>query len=320
MKAKPPKTIWPAYWHLFFASLAVIAIAAWLLAIAFPILKITSIVLLLLTAAGGIFTIILLLNHIIEIITANQQKLDQINESVLINRELLEQIAGIAKLSDAAKTILYRDIDIQQLRTAVMQKLHAQDIKATYAMIEDLARKPEYKTLAEELKMIADSYRDATEQERINQIAAYIEKLLDQRQWTTASTYIENFIKKFPDSEKALALRQKLADKKEQRKRQLLAEWDQAVKRQDTDRSIAVLKELDLYLSPSEGLALQESASEVFKNKLHTLGVRFALCVSEKRWSDALTTGREIIKGFPNSRMSGEIRSKMSILRELSQK
>jgi hypothetical protein len=320
MKVKSSKTIWHTRWHLFFAVLAVIAIAAWLLAITFPILKIISIVLLLLTAAVGIFIIILLLNHIIESIVAHQQKLDQINESVLINRELLDQIAGIAKLSDAAKAILYRDSDSQQLRAAVMQKLHAQDIKATYTMIEDLARKTDYSILAEELKTIADSYRDATEQERISLISGYIEKLLDQRQWAIAGGHIEDFIKKFPDSEKALSLRQKLSDKKEQCKRQLLAEWDQAVKRQDTDKSLAVLKELDLYLSPSEGLALQEAASEVFKNKLHALGVRFALAVSEKQWSNALTAGQEIIKGFPNSRMADEIRSKLPTLRELAKK
>ena len=320
MKAKSPKPIWLTHWHLFFAPLAVIAIAVWLLAIAFPVLKIISVVLLLLTAAVGIFIIILLLNHTIESVAANQQELDQISESIFINRELLEQITGIAKLSDAAKTILYRDIDSQQLRAAVMQKLHAQDPKATYAIIADLTRKVEYETLAEELKMIADSYSDATEQERIGQITGYIEKLLDQYQWATAAAHIEDFTKKFPDSEKAISLRQDLADKKEQRKRQLFAEWDQAVKRQDTDGSLAILKELDLYLSPSEGLALQEAASEVFKNKLHTLGVRFALCVSDKQWADALAAGQEIIKGFPNSRMADEIRSKLPILQELAKK
>ncbi len=320
MKANPSKTIWLTHWHLLLAVLAAIALASLLIAAAIPAFKIISIVLLLLTAALGIFIIILLLNHIIATITAHQQRLVQISESILINREMLEQAVSSAKLSDAAKVVLYRDTDGQQLRAAVMQKLHQQEIKATYAMIEDIARKTDYQTLAEELKMIADNYRDATEQERINQIAAYIEKLLDQRQWTTASVYIENFIKKFPDSEKALSFRQKLTDKKELRKRQLFAEWDNAVKRQDTDKSLAVLKELDLYLTPSEGLALQEAASEVFKNKLHTLGVRFALCVSEKRWADAILTGKEIIKGFPNSRMADEIRVKMSILRELSQK
>ncbi|MDD5011999.1 MAG: hypothetical protein PHQ00_07745 [Phycisphaerae bacterium] len=320
MKTNPSKMIWLTRWHLFFAVLAAVAIASLLVASAVPAVKIISVVLLLLAAAAGIFIIIFLLNHLVEITSAHQQKLEQINELLSANKELLEQTADTTRLSDAAKSVLYRDTDIQQLSAAVMQKLHQQDLKATYTMIENIARKTDYHALAEELEMFADSYRDATEQERVNQIAAYIEKLLDQRQWTTAAAYIENFIKKFPDSEKALSFRQKLTDKKEQRKRQLFAEWDSAVKRQDTDKSLAVLKELDFYLTPSEGLALQESASEVFKNKLHTLGVRFALCVSEKRWADAITTGKEIIKGFPNSRMADEIRGKMSILRELSQK
>jgi hypothetical protein len=129
---------------------------------------------------------------------------------------------------------------------------------------------------------------------------------------------IESVIKNYPDSEKAKALRQKFVDKKEQRKRQLLAAWDEAVKRDDTDRSLIVLKELDTYLTPSEALALQEAASEVFKNKLHNLGVRFSLAVSDKQWTEALQTGQEIIRAFPNSRMADEIREKLATLKNLA--
>jgi hypothetical protein len=314
MKAKLPSTLW----HFLFAILA--AIAIWVLAASFPAMKNSLLVLLFAIAAVGIFVIMILLSQTAKALADHQQRLDQITETISAGKDLLEQVDRDVKLGPAAKTILYREIDTQRLRAAVMQKLHDQDLKATYAMIEDLAAKAEYKTLAEELKMIADSYRDATEQGRINQIVSYIEKLLEQYQWLTAASQIEVFIKKFPNSEKALALRQKFTDKKELRKRQLFAAWDEAVKRADTDKSLAVLKELDSYLTPSEGLALQEAASEVFKNKLHTLGVRFALCVSEQRWSDALATGQEIIKEFPNSRMADEIRGKLPILQELGRK
>ncbi len=314
MKAKLPSTLW----HFLFAILA--AIAVWVLAASFPALKNSLLVFLSAIAAVGILVIMILLSQTAKALADHQQQLDQITETISAGKDLLEQIDRNVKLGPTAKTILYRDTDNQRLRTAVMQKLHDQDLKATYAMIDDLAARAEYKILAEELKMVADSYRDASEQGRINQIVAYIEKLLEQYQWSTAASQIEIFIKKFPDFEKALALRQKFTDKKEQRKRQLFAAWDEAVKRADTDKSLAVLKELDLYLTPSEGLALQEAASEVFKNKLHTLGVRFALCVSEQRWSDALATGQEIIKEFPNSRMADEIRGKLPILQELGRK
>ena len=96
----------------------------------------------------------------------------------------------------------------------------------------------------------------------------------------------------------------------------MLAVWDEAVKSKNTDRSLAILKELDMYLTPGEGLALQESASTVFRTKLHNLGVQFALAVSEKRWKDSLRTGRQIVRDFPNSRMAKEIRAKMDVLTE----
>jgi len=96
----------------------------------------------------------------------------------------------------------------------------------------------------------------------------------------------------------------------------LLAAWDEAVKRQQTDRSLDILKELDFYLSPNEALALQEAARDVFRTKLHNLGVQFALAVAEKQWVNALDVGQQIINDFPNSKMSEEIRGKLSVLQQ----
>jgi len=111
-------------------------------------------------------------------------------------------------------------------------------------------------------------------------------------------------------------MRQKLFDKKQERKKILLTAWDDAVKRQDTDRSLEILRELDLYLTPNEGLALQEAARDVFRTKLHNLGVQFSFAVSEKQWADAFETGCQIVRDFPNSRMAKEIREKIDILEQ----
>ncbi|MFA5292518.1 MAG: hypothetical protein WC496_05725 [Phycisphaerae bacterium] len=320
MRTKLPQTLWLVQWHLLFAGLMIVTVIVWVLADAMPVFKGSFMMLILFAAAVGMFGIILLLYEAVKILTIQQQQLEQISDALTASRSLFEQISKGVMLSEAAKTIAYRDMDNQYLRASVMEKLHQQDFRATYAMIEDIARRSEYKELAEELKTAADNYRDATEQERINQIVSYIERLFEQFQWTTASIQIESLIKKYPDSGKAEPLQQKLVEKKEQRKRQLLAAWDEAVKREDTDRSLMVLKELDVYLTPSEGLALQEAATEVFKNKLHNLGVQFALAVSDKQWADALITGQDIIRGFPNSKMADEIRGKLSTLRELARR
>ncbi len=85
---------------------------------------------------------------------------------------------------------------------------------------------------------------------------------------------------------------------------------------QETDRSLEILRELDMYLTPNEALALQEAAKDVFRTKLHNLGVQFTLAVSDKRWSSALEIGQQIMKDFPNSRMSVEIRDKLHVLQQ----
>jgi hypothetical protein len=71
-----------------------------------------------------------------------------------------------------------------------------------------------------------------------------------------------------------------------------------------------------MYLSPNEGLALQEAAKDAFRTKLHNLGVRFAMAVSDRQWDNALEIGQQIMKDFPNSRMSVEIREKLHVLRQ----
>jgi hypothetical protein len=264
-------------------------------------------------------TVILILSKTFKILSSlaeNGAKLEKITETLEKNRSVLTQINQNTRISETAKAIAFRDADIQSLREAVFDKLQQQDFDATYEIIDEIARRVEYKTLAEQLRTQADKYRDATDAERENQVIAHIEKLFESSQWTKASAQIERLIRDFSKSEKAKAMRQRLLDKKEERKKILLNAWDDAVKRQATDRSLEILRELDLYLTPNEGLALQEAARDVFRNKLHNMGVQFSLAVSGKQWEKAIETGEQIIRDFPNSRMAEEIHEKWDILKQ----
>jgi tetratricopeptide (TPR) repeat protein len=246
----------------------------------------------------------------------NGAKLDKLTETLEKNRSVMTQIGQNTRLSEAAKAIAFRDLEEQTLREAVFDKLQQQDFDATYEIIDEIARHIEYTSLAEQLRTQANDYRDATDTERVNQVIAHIEKLFENSQWAKASTQIERLIRDFPKSEAAKAMRQKLLDKKEERKKGLLNAWDDAIKRQATDRSLEILRELDLYLTPNEGLALQEAAKDVFRNKLHNLGVQFSLAVSGKQWEKAIEAGEQIIHDFPNSRMAEEIHEKWDILKQ----
>ena len=266
-----------------------------------------------------ISALLAMLSRVFKILDAlrdNSNKLEDVANALEKISSGLAQINHSTRVSETAKAIAFRDADRQSLREAVFDKLQQQDFIAAEDLITEIAKRPEYKELAEQLRIQTDRYHDATDQERLNQIMAHINKLLDDCQWGRASAQIEGLIKANTDNEQAKAMRQILLDKKQERKRILLAAWDDAIQNQETDRSLEILKELDQYLTPNEGLALQEAARDVFRTKLHNLGVQFAISVTEKRWVGALDIGQHIIAEFPNSKMSEEIRSKLDVLKQ----
>jgi len=265
---------------------------------------------------GALLAMLSRVIKIVDTLKDNSSKLEQLTQALENVRAGLEQINHSTRLSEKAKAIAFRDEERQSLREAVFDKLQQHDFDAAYEIINEIDNRPEYKELAEQLRNQADKYRNATDQERISQVIVHIEKLLEDCLWAKASDQIERLIESHPDSEVAKSMRQKLLDCKEDRKRILLAAWDDAVQSQDTDRSLAILKELDMYLTPNEGLALQEAARDVFRTKLHNLGVQFSISVTEKQWALALDIGQRIVSDFPNSKMADEIREKLDVLKQ----
>jgi type II secretory pathway component PulJ len=283
--------------------------------------KIESVWLFALVAGGLIFLIALLVmlsrvSRIVSTLNENSARLEEASKAMESIRDGLLQINHTTRISEAAKAIAFREDDKRSLREAVFERLKQNDFNGAYEIVDEIENHSAYRLLAEELRRQVDNYRNATQEERIDQASAQVEKLFDACQWVKASLQIESLIRANPTAEKLKALRQKLVERKEERKRILLAAWDDAVTRQETDRSLEILRELDMYLTPNEALALQEAAKDVFRTKLHNLGVQFALAVSDKHWSNALEIGQQIVRDFPNSRMSVEIREKLHVLRQ----
>jgi hypothetical protein len=254
--------------------------------------------------------------NILEMLRDNSTKLEEVTGALEKIHAGLTQINHSTRVSETAKAIAFRDVDRQSLREAVLEKLQQQDFDAAQQIIDEIAKRPEYQELAEQLRAQVEQYHTATDQERINQAIAHIKKLFNNCHWARASAQIEGLIKTHPDNKQIKSMRQILLDKKQDRKKILLAAWDDAVRGRETDRSLDILKELDLYLTPNEGLALQEAARDVFRTKLHNLGVQFSIAVAEKQWTSALNIGEHIIKDFPNSRMSEEIHGKLDVLKQ----
>ena len=265
---------------------------------------------------GALLTMLTRVIKILDALKDNSNKLEELTGALQQIHTGLKQINQSTRISDAVKSIAFRDADRQSLKSVVFEKLQLKDFHAAYEIIDEIEKLPEYEDLSDELREQAQQYQNANEQERLSQLIAHIEKLIADAQWARASAQIEGLIKAYPESEQAKNLRHILFDNKQERKRILLAAWDDAVTNQETDRSLTILKELDSYLTPNEALALQEAASDVFRTKLHALGMQFSISVTEKRWADALEIGQQIVKDFPNSKMCKEIHTKLDILRK----
>lgn len=322
MDSRKDGGIWQYKWHIVVICIAVaIVLVLNLYTDIFQSSETDSLRQLLFLLGALIFLIALLviLSRVIKILDAlkdNSSKLEGLTGALEKIHTGLTQINHSTRISETAKAIAFREADRQSLREAVFEKLQMQDYTAANDIINEISKRPEYMELAEELKSQAEQYHNATDQERLNQIIEHIEKLIIECQWSRAGAQIEGLISNYPDSEKAKTMRQVLHDKKQERKRILLAAWDDAITHEETDRSLDILKELDQYLTPNEALALQEAASDVFRTKLHNLGVQFSIAVTEKRWTSALDIGQQIVNDFPNSKMAQEIRMKLDILKQ----
>lgn len=265
---------------------------------------------------GALLAMLTRIFKILDALKDNSAKLEEVTGSLEAISANLAQLNHSTRVSESAKAIAFRDASIQTLEEAVLEKLKQEDFDGANELIKEIAKRPEYEELAGELQKKADNYHIQSDQEKINQLTSDIEKLFDSCQWAKASAQIEGLIGVYPNNKEAKAMRQKLFEKKQERKKILLAAWDDAIQRSETDRSLDILKELDLYLTPSEGLALQEAARDVFRTKLHNLGVQFAIAITEKQWTGALDIGQQIMNDFPNSRMSEEIREKMDVIKQ----
>jgi hypothetical protein len=117
-----------------------------------------------------------------------------------------------------------------------------------------------------------------------------------------------------PENDEVKEFAELFAAKRGEHKRRLLKGWDESVQRNEVDRGIAILKQLDQYLTRNEAAALEESARGVFRTKLHNLGLQFSFAVAEHNWRDALAVGRQIMEEFPNTRMAQEVRERIHVL------
>jgi len=242
-------------------------------------------------------------------------RLERLETLAADQAESARKLCDLASMSEKAKSLLYREKEIETFRETINHELMRQDFAAAEALIDQIDKNIGYGEEAHRLRAMVAKSREATIEERLEAAINRIEKLVGSFDWARALRETKRLTTLFPEDARVGKLAQAIHAARNRRKRDLLQAYGDAARKNDVERSIELLKELDGYLTPPEGAALAESARGVFKARLSNLGVQFAIHVADERWSEAVAAGEQIMREFPNSRMANEVREKMDALR-----
>jgi len=226
----------------------------------------------------------------------------------------LRTIADSVELTEFARDISHRNKERTVLRLAINEEIIRGDWEAAYALVEQLEARHGYKNEAARLRAEVDKSRTLSQQRAVHEAVEHVKKHMEAHDWDRARREMDDLIARQPNHAEIRDLPAAFNRARDEHKRRLLKAWDTSVQRNEIDRGIAVLKELDQYLTPNEAAALKESARGVFQAKLHNLGVQFSLCATEGDWQKALQIGKQITDEFPNTRMAHEVRERFHIL------
>jgi len=228
----------------------------------------------------------------------------------------IRSMAGLACLSDQAKSLIYHENEISAMSEMVNAMLMKQDQASAEGLLERMEQGMGMAEEAAQLREEIAATHQATVDEKIDAAINRIHTILKRRDWAQAKREADRLKKIFPENPKIKSLPRVIVEARNSVKRHLLKEYGEAVRVNDIERSIDMLKELDKYLTPQEAAALSDSARDVFKKKLHNLGVQFAIAVTDMQWAGAVESGEEIMRDYPNSRMAREVNEKIDMLRE----
>lgn len=245
---------------------------------------------------------------------------DSILDTIELQRQhvdLLRTVADNSSLSEWAKKIVYREKDHEFLRDSIQGSIVREDWEAAAHLIRELDELG-YAEEARQLSQQIEKSRQAGMEERIDAAVKRFDQLCAAQKWEQARRETARLMKTFPDSPRIAGLPAEIELRRQEHKRALLKQYDEAARRNEVERATQLLVELDSYLAPNEGAALKESARGVFRAKLMQMGVQFSLAVSDRQFLNAIEIGEQIMREYPNSRYAHEIADMMPHLRRRS--
>jgi tetratricopeptide (TPR) repeat protein len=234
-------------------------------------------------------------------------------QRVLIERvdeltRLVRSFTDLASLSEDARRVLSRRNDRELLTQAIEEDIANRNWDAAMVLVKELAERFGYRSDAEEFRRKIDSARAETLDKEVTDAVAYLDGLIIQRRWDAAYADAAKLLRLYPDSPRVFGLRGRVEQAQRSCKDDLERRFLAAAKDDKADEAMALLKELDGYLTPIQAEPLRELARGVIGKAREHLGAQFKSAVEDRDWRTAARLGERIIIDFPNSRMATEVR------------
>lgn len=231
-----------------------------------------------------------------------------------LRREIADLSAQIASLnemqalSDDARRVLNRTRERDLLRKAIEEDIASEDWDAAMVLVKELAERFGYRVDAEEFRERIETARFQTVDRRVAEAVSNIDRLITQLRWDEAFGEAGRVTRLHPDSPRVEGLRHRVEHARAQYKMDLERRFLHAAQAEQHDEALALLKEMDGYLTEAEAQPFQEVARGVIGKARENLGVQFKLALQDKDWRRAQHAGERVLAEFPNSRMAEEIR------------
>jgi len=233
-----------------------------------------------------------------------------------VETELLESINSRIMVSDTAKRIAYRDEDIALLKRTIEHDVQGGDFDGALALVKELGETygqvEEAEAYREQIVLFRRKEMDAA----VTASLARLKEIVARHDFEAATLESQKIQRLYPESETAREASRRVEQAREQYKLDLEREFLAASEHGDVDRAMALLKEMDKYLTEQEAEPFRETARGVIGKARDNLGVQFKLAVQDKEWLVAVNVGEQIIRDFPNSKMADEVRGMLDLRRE----
>ena len=228
---------------------------------------------------------------------------------------MLEEVREHTMLSDAAKRVLFRDREIQLLRNAIEDDIARGDYNAAITLCDEMANLFGYREEAEAFRSRIGQARQEHYELEVQAALDQFDASLGERNWAAVHQQAARIRRLYPDSHLVGDLDMRIQHARDEHKHQLETQLLDAAQKDDPERAMELLKQLDRYLTREEAERFTEVAQGVIVRHRQSLGARFRQSISEHRWAEAAQLGEMIATEFPNSKMAEEVRPMLEVLR-----